>query len=237
MKYGVGTCLTILVVALVLTGPATAGPYEDAIAGYEAEQQGNYAEALRLYQSAAAQGNDYAQYSLATLYLMGTGTSQDYAQAANWFRKAAELGNVDAQFNLGRLLELGTGVAKNEAEAAKWYQTPADQGNPDAQFNLAFLYFTGGGVARDNRQAVHWFRKAANQGHNAAQYNLGLVLVSDDPPQDFVRAHKWLSLAANNATEAGPREQAATARSNLEARMTPAQIAKAKTLAGEWSVQ
>ena len=237
MKRNVGTCLVTLIVALVLAGPAAAGPYEDAVAGYEAEQRGDYAEALRLYQSAAGQGNDYAQYSLATLYVTGTGVSQDYARAANWFRQAADQGNVDAQFNLARLLESGLGVAENDTEAAKLYQTPAEQGNADAQVNLAFLYYSGSGVSKDNNEAVKWFRMAADQGHVDAQYNLGLVLVSDEAPQDFVRAYKWLSLAAENSTEAGGRDRAVTARSDLGARMTPAQIAKAKTLVSEWSAQ
>ena len=163
--------------------------------------------------------------------------SQDYAQAANWFRKAAEQGNVEAQFNLARLLDSGTGVAVNGVEAAKWYTGPAEQGNLDAQVNLAFLYYTGKGVAKDNDTAVKWFQMAANKGHTGAQYNLGLLLVSDEAPQDFVRAFKWLSLAENNATDAEQRDQAATARSDLEARMTPAQIAKAETLTSEWAVQ
>ncbi len=237
MTTDVRNWLVTLIVALSLTSPAVAGPYEDAVAGYDAEQQGNYAEALRLYKSAAEAGNDYAQYSLATLYITGTGVSQDYAEAANWFRKAAEQGNVDAQFNLARLLDSGTGVAENNAEAAKWYTAPAEQGNLDAQVNLAFLYYSGEGVTKDTDTAVKWFQSAANKGHIGAQYNLGLLLVSDEAPQDFVRAYKWLSLAEDNATDADEREQAAAARSDLEGRMTPAQIAKAETLTSEWAVQ
>ncbi|MEQ9449608.1 MAG: hypothetical protein RLN70_12015, partial [Rhodospirillaceae bacterium] len=96
MRYNARHGLVALGFAAFFASPATAGPYEDAVAGYEAEQQGNYAEAVRLYTSAAEAGNDYAQYSLATLYLTGTGVTQNLPQAAEWYRKAAEQGNVDA---------------------------------------------------------------------------------------------------------------------------------------------
>jgi TPR repeat protein len=214
-----------LIVSLGLTGPALCGPYEDAIAGYEAEQQGNYAEALRLYSQAAEQGNDYAQYSLASLYLTGSGVEQDSAKAVEWFLKSSEQGNVDSQFNLARILDSGSGIAENNTEAAKWYVGPAEQGNVDAQVNLAFLHFTGSGVPKNNAEAVKWFAMAAEQGHAGAQYNLGLVLVSDNA---FVQAHKWLSLAEENQADTSSRDQAAAAKTDLEARMTPAQIAQAK---------
>ena len=214
-----------LVVSLGLAGPALAGPYEDAIAGYEAEQAGNYAEALRLYTQAAEQGNDYAQFSLASLYLTGSGVAQDSLKAVEWFTKSAEQGNVDSQFNLALILDSGSGVPENKAEAAKWYATPAEQGNVDAQVNLAFLHFTGAGVPKSNAEAINWFTKAAEQGHAGAQYNLGLVLVSEN---DFVQAHKWFTAAINNQADASSSEPATAARTDLEGRMTPAQIAEAK---------
>lgn len=219
-----------IIVSLGLVGPAMAGPYEDAIAGYEAEQQGNFAEALRLYTKAAEQGNDYAQFSLASLYLTGSGVAQDSAKAVEWFGKSAAQGNVDSQFNLALILDSGSGIAENDAEAAKWYAGPAEQGNVEAQVNLAFLYFTGSGVAKNNAEAVKFFSMAGEQGHAGAQHNLGLVFASDEAPQDFVQAYKWLSLAENNPDNSDGRDQIATALSNLEARMTPAQIARAKSL-------
>ncbi len=223
-----GYSLALAVVVSLTAGPAVAGPYEDAIAGYEAEQAGNYSEALRLYTRAAEAGHAYGQFSLASMYLSGTGVTQDAQKAVEWFRKSAEQGNSDAQFNLALILDTGSGVPENNAEAAKWYATPAEEGNVDAQVNLAFLHLTGSGVSKNNQEAVRLFTMAAEQGHAGAQYNLGLVYVNDEAPHDFVQGHKWLSAAASNPADTSSLEQAATALRDLEARMTPAQISEAK---------
>jgi TPR repeat protein len=60
----------------------------------------DYAEAVRLYRLAAAQGHAYAQYHLGHMFEIGQGVAQDRAEAIRWFRLAAAQGNAIAQERL-----------------------------------------------------------------------------------------------------------------------------------------
>ena len=65
-------------------------------------------------------GDPNAQYSLARLYLDGTGVTQDPRQAARWFNLAAEKGHHPAQALLGQLLINGQGVPVQRARGLMW---------------------------------------------------------------------------------------------------------------------
>jgi tetratricopeptide (TPR) repeat protein len=112
-----------LVLILMLTGGAAAGPFEDGVAAHE---RGDYATALRLWRPLAEQGTADAQYKLGVMYAKGRGFPQDYAEAAKWFRLAAEQGDADAQFDLGFMYERGEGVPQDYAEAVKWWRKAAE---------------------------------------------------------------------------------------------------------------
>jgi predicted aspartyl protease len=100
-------------------------------------------------------------------------------------------------------------------------------------------------VPQDYAQAAAWFHKAADQGFAAAQGILGEMYRDGlGVPQDYVCAHMWLNLAASRSDDAtrqmavkvpdDPRQMAVKVRDNVAAKMTPAQIAEAQRLAGEW---
>ena len=83
---------------------------------------------------------------------------------------------------------------------------------------------------RDYATALRLIRPLAEQGDANAQYNLGVIYDNGlGVPQDRVRAHMWLNLAAMQG-----RESAATFRDLVARLMTPAQIAEAQKLAREW---
>jgi TPR repeat protein len=96
----------------------------------------DYAEAVRLYSLAAAQGHASAQVNLGTMFYNGQGVAQDYAEAVRLYRLAAAQGYADAQYGLGYMFENGTGVAQDAAEAIRWYRLAAEQGDADAQWQL-----------------------------------------------------------------------------------------------------
>ena len=56
----------------------------------------DFAEAVRLYSLAAAQGHAYAQLSLGLMFENGEGVAQDTAEAIRWYRLAAEQGHAGA---------------------------------------------------------------------------------------------------------------------------------------------
>ncbi len=62
-------------VAVMLTGVAVAGPFEDGVAAYK---RGDYATALRLWRPLAEQGDADAQFNLGLMYANGEGVPQDY---------------------------------------------------------------------------------------------------------------------------------------------------------------
>jgi TPR repeat protein len=62
--------------------------------------------------------------------------------------------------------------------------------------------------------------------------NLGLMYAKGvGVSQDYVQAHRWLSLAAVSGDDPQIRDQATRARDALAAQMTPADISKAQALA------
>lgn len=112
MKRLLFLTLLLPVLSLADTSPAPLLPqptdaYEQNNLGWMyARGQGvekNLAEALRLFQESADQGNPYGQINLGLMYENGTGVKQDKAEAIKWYRKAAEQGNEPAIIALQRL--------------------------------------------------------------------------------------------------------------------------------------
>jgi TPR repeat protein len=62
--------------------PAAAGPYEDAIAAYNA---GDYVRAQHRLRPLAEQGDGAAQYKLGFMYERGQGVTQDLVFAYTWY--------------------------------------------------------------------------------------------------------------------------------------------------------
>lgn len=103
-----------VVIAVMLTSTAAAGPFEEGLA---AAERGDFATALRLWRPLAEHGDAVAQSGLGILYAEGRGVPQDHAEAAKWNRLAAEQGYALAQYNLGVSYDTGEGVPQDDAEA------------------------------------------------------------------------------------------------------------------------
>ncbi len=71
------------------------------------------------------------------------------------------------------------------------------------------------------------------------QFSLGLIYsdgfgVPYGVPKDYVRAHMWLSLAADRVPAGKGRDVTVAYREIIEEEMTPEQITEAQRLAKEW---
>jgi hypothetical protein len=232
--HRLGLFLAGVVLSLMLTGEAAAGPYEE---GFAADERGDYAEAVRLWRPLAEQGDAFLQSMLGAMYGEGKGVPQDDAEAVKWHRLAAEQGFALGQLNLGLMYDTGKGVPQDYAEALKWYRLAAEQGLAQAQFNLGIMYGEGKGVPQDYAEALKWYRLAAEQGYANAQYILGLsYFIGKGMPQDFVQAHMWVNLAAARfpASETKTRDLAVENCDLFASEMTPEQLAEAQRLAREW---
>jgi hypothetical protein len=99
----------------------------------------DYAEFVRLYSLAAAQGHATAQSNLGLMFYNGECVAQDHAEAVRLYSLAAAQGYASAQYNLGFMFEKGRGVAQDRAQAIRWYRLAAAQGQANATAALKLL--------------------------------------------------------------------------------------------------
>lgn len=164
-----------------------------------AQNNGDYATALRIYTLLADQGDPRAQVNLGILYAAGSGVAQDMPLAVKLFRKAAEQGLSIAQENLALAYATGRGVEKDYNQSLEWYRKAAGQGSREAQFKLGVAYSEGLAVTKNPNQALIWFQQSANLGHPAAQHRLGLAYqFGRGTPKDDVLAAVWYKKAADS---------------------------------------
>jgi TPR repeat protein len=217
--------------------PAAAGPLEDGLTAY---RKGDFDTAFKTLKPLAEIDNSQsavAQERMGLLTEHGRGTPRDLAAAAKWYQKAAEQGNMVTQGHLGRLYRLGIGVPRDAALAAKWSIKAATQGNAVAQANLGYMALEGFGLPADPAAAAGWFKRAAEQGDASAMLGLATLCESGKGvPKDLVQAHKWYALASIDDGEYDDElfVRAKRLASTLAGKMTPAQIAQAEQLAGDF---
>jgi TPR repeat protein len=137
--------------------------------GQDFEKKENFAEAMRWYRAAAAQGHAQGQVGIGNLYAAGQGVPQNYGEALRWYHLAAAQGNSEAQDNIAFFYLSGWGVPQDYTQGMIWLRKAADQGNSVAQRNIGFLYFKGLGVAPDRAEAIRWLRKAAANGDDESK--------------------------------------------------------------------
>jgi len=101
------------------------------------------ADALQLFENAAAKGDTQAQFILGEHYAHGIGGVQDITKAVDFYRKAADGGNAFAQNDLGLCYERGSGVPKDLSRALALYKRAADRGLRAAQDNFTLLSLGG----------------------------------------------------------------------------------------------
>ncbi len=87
----------------------------------------------------AERGDATAQYTLATVFLVGKLTPKSAPKAAALATRAAEQGSPEGQYLLGLLYLEGSGVKKDPKLAAQWLNRAAAQGNEGAKSVLAEL--------------------------------------------------------------------------------------------------
>ena len=192
----------------------------------------NDVAAARWFRAAARQGHAAAQFNLGFHYREGRGVLQDDAHAVRWYRRAAEQGEADAQNNLAGMYARGNGVRPNGPEAVRWWTLAAEQGHAVAAFNLGFMY--GEGLDLPGRADPARRSETAAQGVAGAGRGPGFAHRGERTvPQDYVRAHVWLTLAASRGTGA-MRDGALQGRVRAEQKMSSAQLAEARRLAREW---
>lgn len=133
--------------------------------GLEHQNAGNYAEAHQMFERAAKQGHDGAQFSLGASFELGRGIAQSFESARYWYEQAANQGDEGAQYFLGSLYANPLWEGMDYHRARYWFQKSADEGYAAAQFKLGLLYADGHGVRQDYTVAKEWFGRSCDSGY------------------------------------------------------------------------
>jgi cell division septation protein DedD len=136
------------------------------------------------------------------------------------------------------LLANAGGAAADSASdqtMANRYLQAAQSGSDDAQFYLAALYSAGVGVPRSDEEAFRWFWRAAEQGHSHAMLILGgLYAIGRGVPKDNIKAYKWAYIVGAGSRVEEFQNGSRQLMGLLETRMTPDDVNRAKSDAGQW---
>jgi TPR repeat protein len=154
-----------LIVCLSAVAAADDGDFANAA---ELARQGNFQDAVPLFQRLSDAGNPYASLTLADYYQNGRGVPKDDVIAAKLFEAAAAKSIVSAQRIVAQLYDQGVGVAKDTARAVSWSKRAAEQGDVLSQIRIGSAYEKGEGVGQDEAEAMRWFKLAAKQNAAAA---------------------------------------------------------------------
>ncbi len=147
--------------------------------GWQAYDEGRFADACRIWRRLADEGMVSAQVNLGVMYDNGTGVSEDPTAAVKWYRAAAIQGDRGAQYNLGLMYAAGRGVPQDMNQAAAWQLKAAEQGFADAQYTLGRMYAAGTGVAENRDRAIDWLQKSARSYLENGKGKEALTAVDD----------------------------------------------------------
>lgn len=163
-------------------------------------RQRNYAEALRWWHQAAAQGYAAAELNIGDAYLHGWGKPADAKQARHWYERAAARGEPDGDFKLAELFRLGAKGVKRDETRSRLHLMLAIQGGSQAARQQAAKWEQPGHPWRSAGGGYDWarIRQDAKAGEADAQMLLGAAYLQgvSDIPQSLPNAYFWFQKAA-----------------------------------------
>lgn len=166
--------------------------------GREARKRGEFALALREYQSSCDAGSPIGCSGLGTLYQMGQGVPRDYNRARSLYEQACLEGYLMACSNIGTLYQLGQGVPRDYGRARTLYEQACDGGEVMGCANLGTLYQSGIGVGQDYGRARKLYEQACEGDEMAGCASLGaLYQIGQGAPLDYDRARNLYERACS----------------------------------------
>jgi TPR repeat protein len=183
-----------LVILTALCGVAFAQSAA-AVAGMNAYNERDYANAYRLLREASDAGDAEAAANLGYLYARGQGVIADQREALRLYALAANQGDGEGMNGVGYKYLFGTGVAVDRGLAAHWFCMAIAKGNPRAMDNLGLMLNVGRYLDRDVPEARSLWKQAADRGDTNAMMNLA-GSYSHAPDMDPVASAQWLLRAA-----------------------------------------
>ncbi len=160
----------IAALLLAAASAAHAEPFHDARLAFE---QQDYAQAAKLFEPLAAEGDDLAQTYLGWLFENGKGEDKDFERAAELYNSAAKQGSGWAELLLAADYDEGRGVAKDPVQAVDWAKKAVEHGVIEGCGRVGMHYYEGKGVAQDGKEALKWWEKGAAGGDLSSTHDLG----------------------------------------------------------------
>lgn len=177
-----------LLIALLLSGFAFGNELDKADALYD---QGQYKEALAIYQKPDFRGMAIVQNRIGNIYLKPG--MKDDKKSAEWFQKAANQGDARGIHNLGMAYLEAVGVPQDYSKALNLFKQAADKGLASSMNSLGIMYKNGLGVKKDEKEAVRWYVKSAEAGSSIGVCNVaGSLMYSNAVETDYKKAHELL---------------------------------------------
>jgi TPR repeat protein len=135
----------------------------------------DYAQALRYYELAAAQGNLHAIETLGLMHGKGLGTEKNSTKSLELMRRAADAGSLTALSQIAYMLYNGEGVEVNKTLALEIYVQAASKGHMESIVNAGILYMSDEGIPPDYNKALLYLTAGMVDDHYNALFNLGLM--------------------------------------------------------------
>ena len=110
--------------------------FADFDKGLKEFNNGNYENALEVWESLAKDGLSNAQYNVGLMHHNGLGTKQDYKQAYYWLLLSSEQGNLNSIRLISTLYALGNGVKKDYLKSYMWAKIGADNDDQNSKIML-----------------------------------------------------------------------------------------------------
>ncbi len=101
---------------------------------YVSYAQANAGSALKVWLTAAQEGDPIAQTYVGEIYEKGMGLQPSYGLALQWYSKAAAQGYARAKLNMGYLYEQGLGVQQNLVTAMNLYRDASGLSDTPIEF-------------------------------------------------------------------------------------------------------
>lgn len=114
-------------------------------------QPKNLAQAYKLLQCAAQEGDARAIYALGTWHFHGHYLPRNLKKGIHLIRQAADAGISDALYDLAVSYEKGVGVSRSEKRAAEYYLKAALAGDMNAWHEIGRCFYYGLGVTQNRR--------------------------------------------------------------------------------------
>jgi len=102
--------------------------------------QGEYLQALDIWEKECEENNAQAYTNIGLLYLKGEGVAQDIDKAKIYFEKGANLESASSFFNLATMYQNQIGFEKNDDKAIEYFKKAAMLKHDGACFRLALMF-------------------------------------------------------------------------------------------------